>query len=515
MNRIFKSIIAILLVLCLSAGLVACSSKPSEKTFKKAQKDAFEDVVDQMLEGYALTGSSDMATTTKLGVKLSDELLTMLRSMTGEKMDWLNDITLKLDQNTKDNKMAQELELGYKGTALLSLKMLSDITEGDIFVTIPVLTKQYLTAGIKDSGDEAIIAGWGASGDILKYLPSEKVLEKLLYRYYDIIMDGMTGVTFESGKLNASGVEQECTVYELELTVNQIREIAKQFLETLKTDKEIKDIIYEFANGMIKDGIANTDQTADGAYKEFTDAIDEALADLDAENEKGDAIAIKWITYMTKKNEVIGTKLELTDEESIGTVFAGKAQNGEKIGIEIYAEAEGKKVFEIKGELTEQKQVQNGTYELKVEGESMLFVDVKELSSKQLEEGYLDGSFKLCPSKGLLNKIGVEGFGPGLALASMAIELDITQTKDQKTTMAMTLLNGSSAYVSITLETQVKDATKVTLPAGSDVTTDAQSWMKSMDVDALTTQMKNSGLPESIVNMLTQILNGMKNPPLI
>ena len=40
MNRIFKSIIAILLVLCLSAGLVACSSKPSEKTFTEAAEIA-------------------------------------------------------------------------------------------------------------------------------------------------------------------------------------------------------------------------------------------------------------------------------------------------------------------------------------------------------------------------------------------------------------------------------------------------------------------------------------------
>ena len=516
MNRIWKMMIAMLLILSLSVGLIACAPKPSEKTFKNAQKDAFQDAVDQLLEGYEMTGSGDMAITANMRVTLSENLLTMLRSLTGEQMNWLNDLTIQLDQNSKDKKMEQTLLLGYKGKELVSAKMLSDIAKGDIFVAIPVLTKKYLTAGLNDqlSGAGGAISAPSAmlSGDILKYLPTEEVLEKLLYRYYDIIMNGMTGVTFESGKLVANGVEQECTVYELELTINQIREIAKQFLETLKTDKELKEAIYDFANGMIKDGLVDPGQTADDTYNEFVDAIDEALEDLAIADDKGDTVAINWTTYMTKKSEIIGTKLELMDEESTGTIFAGKAQNGEKIGTEVYVETDGEKVFEIKGELTETKQVQSGTYEIKAEGKSMLFVDVKDLSAKQLEEGYIDGTFKICPSNGLMDEIGLEGFAPGLALASMAIELDVSQTKDQKSTLVVSVLNGDTSYVSVTLETQVKDATAITLPSGSDVTTDAESWLEGMDFDALITQMKNSGLPTSVTDMVSALIDSMMHP---
>jgi len=512
MKRIWKSTIAILLVLCLSVGLAACSSKPSEKTFKKAQKDAFEDAVAQILEGYALTNSGDMATTVNMSVKLSEDLLTTLRSMTGENMDWLNDVTIQLNQNAKDDKTAQELQLAYKGKALLAIKMLSDVAKGDMFVAIPALTKKYLknTANNQTNGTGGAVSAPAVliSGDITKYLPSEKVLEKVLYRYYDIIMNGLTGVKFESGKLSAGGVEQDCTVYTLELTPNKVVAVGKQVLESLKTDKDIKDAIYTFANGIIKDGLLGSGVTADDAYTEFTDAIDEALAELKVgEGVDGDAVICKWITYMTKKNEVIGTKLELADKKVFGTIFAGKAQNGEKIGVEVYAEVEGDKIFEIKGDLTEQKQVQNGTYELKVEGESMLFVDVKDLSVKQLEEGKLDGTFKICPSKGLLGKLNMNGAAV-VSLASMAIEVDVAQENEQKVTMTLTLLNNGASVLSITLDYQMKDATAVTLPGDSDVTKEIETWVDSMDADALKTQLKNSGLPTSITNMMSQFVDG-------
>ena len=513
MKRIWKSTIAILLVLCLSLGLAACSSKPSEKTFKKAQKEAFEDVVSQLLEGYALTNSSDMATTVNMSVKLSEDLLTTLRSMTGENMDWLNDVSIQLNQNAKDDKMAQELLLGYKGKELLAIKMLSDVAKGDMFVAIPALTKKYLknTVNNQTNGAGGVVATPAVllSGDITKYLPSEKVLEKVLYRYYDIIMNGLTGVKFESGKLSAGGVEQDCTVYTLELTPNKAVAVSKQVLEALKTDKDIKDAIYTFANGIIKDGLLGSGVTADDAYNEFTEAIDEALENTKVEEDvDGDAVNVRWTTYMTKKNEVIGTKLEFIDEETIGTIFTGKAQNGEKIGVEVYVEFEGNKIFEIKGDLTEQKQVQNGTYELKVEGESMLFVDVKDLSVKQLEEGCLDGTFKICPSKGLLGKLNINGAAAVVSLASMAIEVDVAQENEQKATMTLTLLNNGASVLSITLDSQLKDATAITLPGDSDVTKEIETWVDSMDANALKNQLKTSGLPTSITDMMCQFVDG-------
>ena len=519
MNRIWKMMIAMLLILSLSVGLIACAPKPSEKTFKNAQKDAFEEMVDQFLEGYEMTGTGDVATTTKMNVKLSEDLLTILRSLTGEQMNWINDLVIQLDQNAKDDKMEEMLFLGYKDKELLSVKLLSDLANGKVFIGVPILSKKYLSpkqnvlAGGTTAASSALM-----SGKLFQYLPAEKDMEKLLNRYYDLVMNAMTGVTFESGKLSAGGVEQECTVYHLELTVDQLQAIAKEFLETLKKDEDLKKAVCDLANGMLKENIVPPGQTADDIYNEFVAAIDDALEEL-AAAEKDDTVALKWTTYMTKKSEIIGTKLELLDEESAGTIFVGKAQNGENIGIEIYAESEGKKDFEIKGELTETKQVQNGTYELKMEGKSMLFVDVKDLSVKQLEEGYIDGTFKICPSKGLIDEIGLEGFGPGLAFASMAIEVDVNQNKDQ-TTLALTLVNKDAAYVSINLEIQERKAADITLPSSNEVTDSVKNWVQQhTNSTALKNQLKNSGLPTSITEKMDffvdEFLRSLANPQII
>ena len=516
MKRMWKMMIAMLLILSLSVGLIACAPKPSEKTFKNAQKDAFEEFVDQFLEGYALTDSGDVASTTKMNVKLSEELLTMLRSLTGEQMNWINDLVIQLDQNAKDGKMEEMLFLGYKDKELLSVKLLSDLANGKVFIGVPILSKKYLSpkqnvlAGGATAASSALM-----SGKLFQYLPAEKDMEKLLNRYYDLVMNAVTGVTFESGKLSAGGVEQECTVYKLELTVDQLQAIAKEFLEALKKDEDLKKVVYDLANGMLKENIIPPGETADGVYNEFVAAIDDALEDL-AAAEKDNTVALKWTTYMTKKSETIGTKLELLDEESAGTIFVGKAQNGENIGVEVYVESEGKKALEIKGELTEKKQVQNGTYELKVDGKSMLFVDVKDLSAKQLEEGYIDGTFKICPSKGLIDEIGIEGFGPGLMFASMAIEVDVAQTKEQ-TTLAMTLLNNGAAYVGINLEIQEKKATDVTLPSDNEVTDNTKNWVQQhTNSTELKNQLKNSGLPASITEQLDffvdEFLRSLANP---
>ena len=69
----------------------------------------------------------------------------------------------------------------------------------------------------------------------------DECLESLVdsgHIYPEGVDDEIYYIITDSGKLVANGVEQECTVYELELTINQIREIAKQFLETLKTEKQ-------------------------------------------------------------------------------------------------------------------------------------------------------------------------------------------------------------------------------------------------------------------------------------
>ena len=136
-KKIFTTIIAVLLVVALACGMVACDNGSSKKDKEKsvepseeAFKDAYSEVVDTFLaevdDYYALAGKynlQDLGMSTSVSVTLSNDLNNMLRSLSGYDFSWVSNLKFTSSQDFKGNTMATSSLVSYNGKNLLSTKI--------------------------------------------------------------------------------------------------------------------------------------------------------------------------------------------------------------------------------------------------------------------------------------------------------------------------------------------------------------------------------------------------------
>ena len=519
-NRIIRSILALLLVVSIAAGLFACAPRPSEDTFKEAQKkevDAIVEKINTTLDKSTERDPRDMTSSVSLGITLSDEALSLLRSYTSEDLSWINDARFNITGINKNNRTSTEVALSYQGKDILSVEGYIDAATQNIYMNIPQLTDTFYLTSL-ESVDLTEMADFIYTSDTSVYIPDTEAVASLVNEIYEIVMDDVEDIEFEDDTLKVNGVEQKCTKYETELSQKDVFKITRKLLEEFRDNKDIKDYLYEIISYTADPSNPDT-EAADLVYEDYVDSIDSAIADIDeALEEEGISkkTALEWTSYVDKKSlDVIGTELKFVDEENDTsyTVFFGRTTDGEEIGFELSGGTKGEeKDFEILGELTEEKGLRSGTYEVMVRGESILFIDIDDVDIESLDAGYFNGTVKLSPSSGLVDMItsstGSSSIGSGLAIASFALKLDIEQTEKTANVKA-TLLNSGTPYVTVNMKSTVSEGESFTLP--TTITTDEYAWVESFDFDALSTTVSESGLPDYVVTAVTELINELQN----
>ena len=115
----------------------------------------------------------------------------------------------------------------------------------------------------------------------------------------------------------------------------------------------------------------------------------------------------------------------------------------------------------------------------------------------------------LSPSKKLLESIDDdfdEDFSiAGIALSSLALKIDIEENSQNKSKVTISIMSGSSAYASITLDSEISAGEKVTIP---NKTTDIYDWAEDLDFDSLIESIDESGLPDYIVELIEAAIFG-------
>ena len=525
-TRLFRSVIAVFLLLSLAFGMLACSAEPSEDAFKQAQLNAASEFSDQYTLYYGKLSAHDPNNTSakvNLGVELSPELLSLLRSMTAESLEWVNDLGVSLEGNIKEDKMSIGLALSLGKEELVSASAFLDMAKGDAYLAIPLLAKEYLKTSMGEGADmEDLLGTMDIGYDDM--LPDGKTLDALLAKYLTLVLDRIPAVTFEAGTLTANGVSQECTVYTVELSQKQAVALLLDVFKAAKDDEQLKTIICDFvdssyasyssASGEYDDIFSELDGyydyeilTGEEVYAEFILELEkqiEAGEDMVENGEFTDALAIVWTSYVMDKNpEVIGTQFDFYEESGDCTrLFLGRAQNGKDTGVSSYLDYFGEKIFEIKGDLTEDGKLLSGTYEILMEEESMLFLDLANVDTNLLDKGYFNGSMSVSPSKGLLEEMGVDMDEMGIAIAALSLKIDVEQKNDDKAKATVSLMNNGSAYLSVTVDSTVGNGSTVKLPADADIVADASAWLMSLDLNALMEKLEASALPDSIVELI-------------
>ncbi len=514
-SNFLRSVIAIFVMAAMMLSLTACGKTP-EENFKQTQQDTVDSLckaVDTYYENLEKYDPKDMNLQADVNVRLGTTLLSMLRSMTAMEFDWIKDLTIHMEENLKDNTLSMGLALSMNGKQLLAADALLDMAQNNVYVAIPVMAEKYLKLNLAESmGVDMDLSQLMSQMDYSKMLPEKDQVKGLIKKYYGIVMENITAVTEAEGTVTAAGISQECQILTVELTQKQAADIILDVMKAVAEDEVIKDIFFAMVDYMndgmnVEDGVLS----ADDAYNEMISELKDAIAEAEEEMTDGtitDDVMLKWTTYATKKSVVLGYDFVATMDGESAQLFMAEAQNGTKIGQEFYVTMDGEKMFALEGELTEEKDVLAGTYELFVEGESMAFIDLADVDAKKLEEGTFDGSVSISPSKGLIDlltgELGTDAPIAGLSLSAVSLKLDVEQSKKDATKVTISLMSGSEEFVAIVVDTAISDGKTVSVPA--DSAEDAMTWLQSLDFQALLTALDESDLPDEFVEMLQNLL---------
>ena len=469
------------------------------------QKQASKDAADSIGDIYANLLNNinkEQATSGNISFTLDKDVSNLLSSEygfdIGDKLDWINDLKLVINSNLNGNKNLSEMKLNISNKDIVSLKTITDIKKGYLYLAIPELCKDYLKLDTGSSYDsEELLAMYDLLFEIKDSLPTQKQLEKLIKKYVNIAYKQIEDVSKESDTLSVGGIDQRCTVLEYKISEKDAVKICEAVLEASLEDKEIKKIIEN-----IEEALGNSDAIDfdEDLYELFEDAVDDMLDELDDAETDSDN-KIKITQYINNKHEIIGTKIKANAETIIYTATAQKGSE--------YASVLEIEDLKIKGNGTKKGDILNGTYKLLVDGNLLLKVKVSDYDENKAKQGYINGNFKFTLSDELIDELPND-ISSIISILEPTIEVDCVSTKDTAKLSINLLKNNKKVLFGITIDGKYASSSKISTPSGAIDATDSeavQGWINSINTEGIIKSLRDTSVPSELVDGLESILS--------
>ncbi|MBP3435364.1 MAG: hypothetical protein J6K62_03420 [Clostridia bacterium] len=515
-----KRWLALLLVLVMCVAMTACSKKSNDKK-DDDEKPGTSDgdgagsavgggAVDAVVGVYdalvgTLSGDNSFSSRAELSVHLSDEAITMLEQAifkgdSGMDWKWLNNITVGVDAAQKDDLMSMAMDLALSNTKVVSLELLMDMANGKLFMGIPELSDKYIGGALNLPAADAqpawmtMFTEYGS-----EFLPDGETLGKLLDKYLDIALKSIVMPAKESVELTVSGVTK--TVSQQKIVINQkmIAAVCTAVLNEAKSDADIKAILQNVQK------VAEEEFGATGVdlHAEFVAMIDEVLAEIASDSELSEA-EMGTVTVYTDGDELVGLTVSFGGAgyfECLTLTQDGKA------GLQIsYGEMVA--LFSIAGTSTENNGKVSGTYEICVDANPMVTVELKDV----VENGTnASGTIRIWPEDGIYAMLG----GQMSAIATMDPGLEfVFNGTANSAELTINILMDTKVFAGVTIKTSTGTAANITLPSSDKVVdqSNIQSWVSSMDLSKIVDNLRKGGLPTQLVDALEMALEYMEQP---
>lgn len=439
---------------------------------------------------------------------IGSDLLSMLeesyRNSTGEDMDFsfLSYITLSGDFRQQGSLAQSDLGLLLGNTRILTLNVIMDTAGQTLYLACPELNDDFLMAPI-DTPEG--MAGLSDMSALLEALPDENTFRSLLGRYIDIVFANLDQVTRSTETLELDGLKQDCTVLTVRIGQEDVWKAAKAVLNEAKEDPELKDLI-ENLGSFVNAG--NDDEPVD-AYQAFTDWVQNALEELDSEDEFNTENYFNLITYVDGTDTVIGRELRLCQSGTVRDLFSCKTvTSGDEFRFELVLDSgrEDAGGVRIDGAGTAKDGTTDGTctFSLLLNGQyqEMLIAEVSGDGS--------NGTIRLEPTAALMNMIVFGGDNAGF-LSDIALELEYN-ISDTHASYQLKLLASDVFLAGLKLSASYGTAEEeIRVPDYSVDATDPdalQAWLQNLKFDTLLANLKTAGVPQQLVEWLEQMLSG-------
>lgn len=516
-KRIFTSITAVILMIALACGMVACDAtyEPSEETYKQAfakQCEAISSGIDEYYDLMEERSLNNMSVNATMSVNLSKDLLSLLETEAGMELDWINKVTYTVSESFKEEVMSMAASLAYDGKTIISGQSIMNLAKGIAYIGVPELNDKFLKVDLEDVGMTGTVKNAFLETlltmDVMEVLPDKDALKGLVTTVLMTIVDNLEGVDFDESTIEVNGVEQECVEYVLELSPQDLANMGIAVLEAIQDSEDFETIVadlMDYVTDMAKDfGLSSSEiPDEDEVFEMLDEALDEAIDGLKSMKSslpKNDMIVLT--SYITNKLEILGMEIVVKGVvagEDV-TAFFGTATNEEgEIGSEISVTAGETKYVEIIGDLKEEDGKISGDYDVKYNGSSLIVIELEDVDSGKLDEGYLVGSFTIAPSNGLMDLLGSEA----AMIAGFSLKFDVEECDMENLKATVSVMNGKVNFASITFDAEMGEGEKVDTPKNTEK--DPEEWISDFDMDKVIKTAKDNDAPKELIELLEML----------
>lgn len=448
---------------------------------------------------------SDRSVSARMSVTLDEggQDLMSLAGIAGLDMTWLESMSFAVDSSTKKDAISMGLGVAINGVDVLTGNVVCGLDDETVYLQVPELNQKYIGVEIPDSGFEDMGDVWEMYEMLARICPDQKEMEKLLNRYLMTAVESMDDVEKDKETLEAEDIEQKCTVLTVTADKNTLKDMTINLLRQMRDDKEIEKIIKTaMEEETFVEELYLDDMTADEAYEEFQEEIDSTIEELEdlGRLDVYDDETLEMKVYVDKKGKIVGRIFEMGDV----TVKMLMPEKGKKFGYELSYEDS---YFEESAALTGSGQRSGdkieGEFVLEAYDTSIMNIGVKDLNTKDMRRGMMNGSMTLSLSKGVED---IMGYAPGMSmLQGMELSMDFESDKNSGSCkMGVSVRDKALAHVDISYKKEKgykgKDPGKNVVMI-EDVD-DLAEWGRDFDLSGLTSSLKTAGVPSEITDSL-------------
>lgn len=403
----FKIGIAIALIAVLALGTVAgakvigmikkAGMSPAEyyQYVETKNRDSGEKLIlgyyDKFRESFA---GDSYAKEIKMKIEASNTAKSLL-SLTGLDITNVKNLELNLLTGKEGKAYSNQMKLRGNGSDLLTFNTYMDWKDKKAYYQIPELSQSYLdisdilssekTAEVDQEGGSLDGAEADSSvedlnialaGTFLPLYDLDSILvetddiKEIYERYTDLLIKSANNVKKSEGGCEAEGVSQKADQYSVTLEDKEVTALAKKFVETLKSDQTIKEIV---------------ENMGQDTYQEYTDRLERELDSIEG-TQAGEIEAVMDV-QVGSKDRIIGRKITLTwkdgSEQEERIIDMRCPRDGDDFGLTFSVEADGEEILSLHGRGTEKLGIVNGEFTLDTNG-SLNLTDNSLLSAGKL-----------------------------------------------------------------------------------------------------------------------------------
>ncbi len=406
-------------------------------------------------------------------------------------LDWVKEIDLDMQTLIQGDKGAVDMTVGLNGSSIATLRVILDYANNAGYLSVPQLNETWLKAPI-DGEDPT--ESMHIYEPILAAMPSEEVLEELLERYTEVVLANLGEAEKRTETVKVEGVEQKLMVLRVELTQQEILQLANDVLKQACEDEQLLQIMDELSATMSV--LQEIGEPMD-MRQAFQQEIELALEDLQqVRAEATDEVVIVLETYVDDSHRIVGRDLSFpSDGVQVSYVMAVK---GTQFGFEAIGAGA---VARGSGNLG--KNGTEGSFGIYVDGMKLMTVEV---SGMNVRDDALTGTLTLRLDSELLTEAGLDSSVTSLLGGALSIRITL-----EEKAVDLSLLAGASELVGLKLTEKENSLTTITVPDGIDVDDYAalEQWLKDVQLDTLVRNLEAAGMPAELVelvNTLAQLL---------